>query len=511
MNRQHDAPNEGIDLDMEALLREEERAYAQLRRGEVVEGTVIGVDRDGIVVDVGSKSEGLIPPQEMQSLGAGGASQYKTGDPILVFIMTTETPEGQIHLSVDRARGERGWRLLQQYLDDGESFDAPIVGYNKGGLLASVEGVNAFIPLSQVVGVRAERDGESGQALAGAVGRNMRLKVIELNRRRNRVILSERAALQEWRTQQKDKLLAELKEGDIRPGKITSIRDFGVFIDLGGADGLAHLSELSWDRNKRPEDVYHVGDEVDAYVLKVDPETQKIALSLRRASPEKWEGMVDQYQSGDIVVGRITKLVPFGAFARLDGPVEGLVHISELVDRRITHPREIVHEGDVVPLKVVRIERERHRLALSLKQAVAEGERLGFVFNGDGSVREAPEELRERSGVVVRPGMALAATFDEKSDTASPAAPPAAEGSMAEAFLSAMAAAEGVATAGVAAEGLAEEEGAVATESVAPEHAATTGTEADSEPEADAGALADAAGEPPVGSGGGPDGSIESE
>jgi small subunit ribosomal protein S1 len=314
---------------------------------------------------------------------------------VLVYVLQPESAEGQIILSLDRARGERGWRVLQQRFEDGESFEAEVSGFNKGGLLVNVEGVNAFVPLSQLVGVRPERgEDDTEGSLAQVVGRTLRVKVIEINRRRNRVILSERAALQEWRSQQKDRLLAELKEGEIRRGKITSVRSFGVFIDLGGADGLAHLSELSWERNRSPEEIYHVGDEVDAYVMKVDPETKKIALSLRRAQPERWEGIVDRYQIGEMVTGRVTKLVTFGAFARIDGPVEGLVHVSELVDRRINHPREVVTEGDILPLRIVRIERDRHRLGLSLRAARDEAERVGWEFSDDGAVTYVPDAIR---------------------------------------------------------------------------------------------------------------------
>jgi len=227
------------------------------------------------------------------------------------------------------------------------------------------------------------------------VGRQLRLKVIELNRRRNRVILSERGALQEWRSQQKDRLLAELQESDIRRGRVSSIRSFGVFVDLGGADGLVHLSEISWDRARSPEELFKVGDEVDVFVMKVDAEAKKIALSIRRAQPAQWDGIVDKYQVNDVVPGVVTKLVTFGAFARIEGPVEGLIHVSELVERRISHPREAVNVGDVLPLRIVRIERDRHRLGLSLKQARDRGEMMGFTFGPDGEVLAAPEELRE--------------------------------------------------------------------------------------------------------------------
>ena len=400
--RQASRVNDGSEdqfQDMEALLQEEENSsYRRLHRGDVVEGTVMGTGRDGVLVNIGTKSEGIIPPNEMQSLGPDGISALTEGEIVVAYVLQPETEEGQVLLSLDRARGEQGWRVLQKRFEESESFEALISGYNKGGLLVSVEGVNAFIPLSQLVGIRPPTDGESDAALGENVGRSLRLKVIEINRRRNRVILSERAALQEWRSQQRDLLLSELAEGTIRQGKVTSIRNFGVFIDLGGADGLVHLSELSWDRNSAPEELFQVGQEVDVYVMKVDPETKKIALSIRRAQPQQWDAIVDEYQIGQIVAGQVTKLVTFGAFARLDGPVEGLIHVSELADRRIQHPREVVDEGDVVPLKVVRIERDRHRLGLSLRGARDEAERADWTFDGQGTVIAAPAGVAERFG-----------------------------------------------------------------------------------------------------------------
>jgi small subunit ribosomal protein S1 len=367
-----------------------------LRRGEVVEGVVMGTERDGVLVDlvdIGSKSEGVIPSNEMHSLGADPASKLAVGEKVLVYVVQPETNEGQVLLSVDRARGEQGWRILQQRFEDGDIFEGEVTGYNKGGLLANVEGVNAFIPMSQVVGAKPGSDG--AQSLAEQVGRSLRLKVIEINRRRNRAILSERAALQEWRSEQKDRLLDELKEGEIRTGRITSIRNFGVFVDLGGADGLAHLSELSWDRNANPEERFKVGEEVKVYVMKVDQETKKIALSIRRAAPEQWQDLIAKYAVGDVVPGVVTKLVAFGAFTRLPGPVEGLVHVSELVDRRISHPQEVVDEGDVIPLKIVRIEHDRHRLGLSLRDARQEAEQRGWKFDDQGRVTDVSDEAKD--------------------------------------------------------------------------------------------------------------------
>lgn len=410
--------------DMESLLDEESREFGSLRRGEVREGTVVGISREGVLVDISYKSEGIIPLSEMHSLGADPLSKVKPDDKLFVYVLQPESAEGQVVLSLDRARGEQGWHTLQKRFEEGESFEGEVTGFNKGGLLVNVEGVNAFVPLSQVVGVRPDREeGEGG--LSSIVGRTLRLKVIEINRRRNRVILSERAAMQEWRSQQKDRLLAELREGEIRRGKITSVRPFGVFVDLGGADGLAHLSELTWERGKTPEEVYKVGDEVDVYVMKVDPETKKIALSLRRAQPERWDEIVDQYRPGQIVPGRVTKLVTFGAFARIDGPVEGLIHVSELSDRRIQHPREIVREGDIVPLKVVRIERDKHRIGLSLRQARDEAERQGWEFDSNGSVRTVPEHLRAE--IEAKLGVSPRRSADERSARTDRDAEPAAD------------------------------------------------------------------------------------
>ena len=393
---------------MAALLEAETAAYPELRRGEIIEGVVVGTDRDGILVDIGAKSEGVVPPNEMHCLQPEGSSKLSQGDKVLVFVLQPESPEGQIILSLDRARGERGWRVLQDYMDQNQAFEGYVTGSNKGGLLVNVEGVNAFVPLSQIVSGPDRSSPENTQrALTEWVGRNITLKVIELNRRRNRAILSERAAVQEKRAAEKERLLQELQEGDVKTGRITSIRDFGIFVDIGGADGLVHLSELSWERTpKSPHDLFKVGDEVPVYVLKVDNESKKIALSVRRAQPERWEEIVSNYREGQTVPGQITKLAPFGAFVRLEGPIEGLIHISELVDRRINHPKEVVDEGDVVPVKIVRIEYDRHRLGLSLRQARDSAEEDGWAFSESGRPSSVPQEAMDALGVTELPSRA---------------------------------------------------------------------------------------------------------
>lgn len=391
------------EMDMGALLDLEaaQSGGGQLRRGEIIEGMVMGASPDGLIVDVGTKMEAVIPHNEMLSLGIDGASRLKTGDTVRVMVLQPSTAEGHAIVSLDRARGEEGWETLQKRFESGEIFEAQVTGHNRGGLLVNVDGVNAFVPLSQVESVRRD-DPDAANQLANLVGQVIKLKVVELNRKRNRVILSERAAMAEIRKEQKDRVLEELEEGQIRTGRVSSITDFGVFIDLGGADGLAHMTELTWERGKKAKDLFQVGDEVQAYVLKVDRENKKISLSLKRAQPERWDTTVDRLVIGQILIGRVTKLMPFGAFVRLEGPVEGLIHISELSNRRIQHPKEVVKEGDVVPVKLVRIEKDRHRLGLSLRQARSDAEAMGFVFDANGSVIDYPDDVREQFGLPPR-------------------------------------------------------------------------------------------------------------
>jgi small subunit ribosomal protein S1 len=388
-------------MDMGALLESEAAQPSHLRRGEIVEGMVMGASPDGLIVDVGTKTEAVIPQGEMLSLGVDGATKLKAGDTVKVMVLQPSSSEGHAIVSLDRARGEEGWDTLAARHESGEIFDAQVTGHNRGGILVNVDGVNAFVPLSQVDSVRRD-DPDAANALASLVGKSVRLKVIELNRKRNRVILSERAAMADVRKEQKDRILDDLEEGSIRTGRVSSITDFGVFVDLGGADGLAHMTELTWERGKKAKDLYNVGDEVQAYILKVDRETKKISLSLKRAQPEKWDSTVNRFVIGQILIGRVTKLMAFGAFVRLDGPVEGLIHISELSNRRIQHPKDVVKEGDVVPVKLVRIEKDRHRLGLSLRQARADAEAMGFVFSHDGAVVDYPEDVREQFGLPER-------------------------------------------------------------------------------------------------------------
>jgi small subunit ribosomal protein S1 len=353
-----------------------------LRRGDVVDGQIMRVDADGILVHIGHKAEGIVPPGEMRSLSGERLKALKVGEAIVTLVIRPETAEEPALLSVDKAVAEKGWHVLEKAMQSKESIQGRILGFNRGGAIVEVEGIQGFVPMSQLMSVArepkqtpageqvADGGGKRQPARGGDVGKLVQLKVLEVNRGRNRAIFSERQAMQAWREEQKARLIQELKEGEVRRGKVTGISNFGAFVDLGGADGLIHISELSWSPINSPEEIVKVGDEIDVRVLKVDADNKKISLSLRRMQPEPWETIHQRYQVGDIVNAKVTKLTDFGAFARVEGAIEGLIHISELTSRNIAHPREVVSEGDVVRLKILRIEPERRRLGLSLKQAL---------------------------------------------------------------------------------------------------------------------------------------------
>jgi small subunit ribosomal protein S1 len=381
-----------------------------LVRGDVVEGVVMRADPEGILINVGHKAEGIIPPGEMRSLSRDDANMPNVGDEIVAYVIRGEGAEGAAILSLDKAIGEQGWMTLQKALESGENLKGTIVDFNRGGCIVDVVNIQAFVPMSQLMSVsrndlrriREAREGdqetqataeqavgeqaEETQAAEAQepqdapeppekrhIGKEIEVKVLELNRSRNRAIMSERQAVQGQREARKARLISELNIGERRHGTVSGISSFGAFVDLGGADGLVHISELSWTPVRSPEDVVKVGQEVDVQVLSIDSVNNRIALSIKRLQPEPWETIHERLNVGDIVDATITKLADFGAFARVEGSVEGLIHISELAPRMIQHPREVVREGDEVRLKVLRIEPDRRRLGLSLVQAEQEG------------------------------------------------------------------------------------------------------------------------------------------
>jgi len=353
---------------MESLL-DEFVPIKQLRRGEIIDGKIMDLREDGVLVDIGYKSEGYIPLREMKTIETEDREKLSVGSEIIAYVVNVESMDGVTILSVDRARGEQGWRILEKSMELNENVSGKIIGANRGGAVVEAEGVQGFVPLSQLVGPVRELYVPGGEPpKEGFIGATVEFKIIELNRRRNRAIFSERAALQSWKDSQKKQLISSINEGDTRKGRVSGISSFGAFVDLGGADGLIHISELSWNAVKSAEEIVTVGQELDVYILKIDRESLKIALSLRRLQPEPWEGIGDRFKIGELVTGTITKLANFGAFARIESGIEGLIHISEISPEVINHPKDVVKEGDAVELKIIRVEPERRRLGLSLKQ-----------------------------------------------------------------------------------------------------------------------------------------------
>lgn len=345
-------------------------------RGELRAGTVVHADMGEVRIDVGGKSEGILDSRELERMSRGERSALDVGQQLLVYVVTPEDRDGNLVVSLARAQEEMDWRWAEEMLESQDVCVGDISGYNKGGLLVATRSIRGFLPGSHIDHTGHETgDGETPADRWGhLVGKPIHVKVIEVDRSRNRLIVSERAALQEVREQEKERLLEELREGEIRSGRVSSLVSFGAFVDLGGADGLVHLSEMSWQRVAHPREVVRVGDEVEVYVLSVDQDRRRIALSLKRLESDPWWEIEENLHEGSLVEGVVTKLADFGAFATIgdyDG-FEGLIHISELSHEHVEHPREVVEAGQEVTLRVIRVDGQRRRVGLSLKHVASD-------------------------------------------------------------------------------------------------------------------------------------------
>jgi small subunit ribosomal protein S1 len=369
-------PDRPEPTTMEELLAQQSGDIPSLKHGDVVEGTIVRIDKDEMLVDVGAKSEGVVSNRELYGRNAETQPELSVGDTVLVYVLQPESTDGHAVLSLRRAGLERKWRAMQEQFDAGDIIEAPVIDHNKGGLIVDC-GIRGFVPISQIVDFprRPQNDQprdaaqEIAEKLQPYVGRRLRLKILEVNRKANRLILSEKVALYEERREKRDELFSSLQVGQQVKGTVRSIAPFGVFIDLGGIDGLVHKSELSWNKVNSPEGAYEVGDEVEAEVIDINHERGRISLSIRRMQPDPWQSTVGDLKVGDLVDGTVTKIVNFGAFVRVKDGLEGLIHISELSHQRVAHPGDVVHEGQTLKLKVISLDSERHRLGLSLKQA----------------------------------------------------------------------------------------------------------------------------------------------
>jgi small subunit ribosomal protein S1 len=389
---------------MEALLAEEGLTIDFPKRGEIRKGTIASISDGQILVSVGAKSEGILAGKELDSIDDETVESWEVGDEIKVYVVTPEDSNGNLILSFNRALEEENWQTAEELLESEDSYTSKIEGYNKGGLLVPLGTIRGFVPASQIgLGRRLTITGNSPEErYSEMVGEEIEVCVIEVDRDRRRLILSERAASSETRDSIKERVIDELKEGEVRTGRVTSLADFGAFVNINGADGLVHLSELSWEHINHPSEVLEVGQEIKVKVISIDEDRKRIGLSIRRLKDDPWEDQIEELTEGQLVEGKITRLTNFGAFARLllddiEGDLEGLIHISEISERRIEHPKEILHEGDVVTLRIIKIEEDTHRIGLSMRRvdSPAYTDLDWKTLTDEFDVEELSEELSE--------------------------------------------------------------------------------------------------------------------
>jgi small subunit ribosomal protein S1 len=353
--------------------------------GDVVSGKVVRIDKDEVLVDIGYKSEGVIPSNELSiRKSVDPADEVDLGEEVDALVLTKEDQEGRLILSKKRARFEKAWRRIEAAAESGEPVEGTVIEVVKGGLILDL-GVRGFLPAS-LVDIRRVHN------LDEFMGQTLECKVIELNRNRNNVVLSRRAVLEEERKEVREQILGRLQPGQVVEGKISNIVDFGAFVDLDGIDGLIHISELSWSHVNHPSEVVSIGDDVRIKVLDIDRDRQRISLGLKQTQEDPWQRVVSTHRQGDVLDGKVTKVVTFGAFVEILPGVEGLVHISELADHHVENPSEVVEPGASLNVKILEIDEERRRLSLSIKRV--EGQNMPLRDLG-AQVQEAQQAALE--------------------------------------------------------------------------------------------------------------------
>ncbi len=355
---------------MAELLDAEEYKVDLPQRGEIRTGTIASIGPSQILVSIGAKSEGVIAGHALDEMSPEVIKSLEVGQEIDAYVLNPEDKHGNVILSYTRAIEMRAWKIVAEMLESEDSYEGKVAGFNKGGLLVDVEGLRGFVPASQVSAVRRSKavGATPEQRWAKMQGEPIVIRVIEVDKERRRLILSERAASNESRQAVKERVISELEVGGTYTGRVTSLANFGAFVNINGADGLVHLSEISWERVKHPSEVLKVGQAAEVRVISIDEEKNRIGLSLRQLQEDPWKQRISKFSVGQLIEGKITRLTKFGAFARIDDDVEGLIHVSEISDQRVEHPKEELNEGDVVSLRIIRIEAERRRIGLSIRK-----------------------------------------------------------------------------------------------------------------------------------------------
>ncbi|HWA53505.1 MAG TPA: 30S ribosomal protein S1 [Solirubrobacterales bacterium] len=382
--------------------------------GDVVKGKVVRIDKDEVLVDIGYKSEGVIPSHELSiRKSVNPADEVEQGEEVDALVLTKEDSDGRLILSKKRARFEKAWRRIEAAAESGEPVEGNVIEVVKGGLILDL-GVRGFLPAS-LVDIRRVHN------LDEFMGQTLECKVIELNRSRNNVVLSRRAVLEEERKEVREQILGRLEPGQVVEGKISNIVDFGAFVDLDGIDGLIHISELSWSHVNHPSEVVAIGDDVRIKVLDIDRDRQRISLGLKQTQEDPWQRVISQHRPGDVLGGTVTKVVAFGAFVEILPGVEGLVHISELADHHVESPSEVVEPGATLDVKILEIDEERRRLSLSIKQVEEQRMPMGDLGEqiqaASGTPTEADESATSAGPVAAEDSSSSQAAGEEPTAT----------------------------------------------------------------------------------------------
>lgn len=383
------AQSESTLSDMELFTQylEQDTDFGQPERGDLREGTIVEIRSHELLINVGLKRDGIIPQSDLQKLEDGVVESFEVGQTITV--MVTQSDDKAFIFSISEALQQQDWIDAQELLDNGGVTTQKVIGHNKGGLTVEFRNLRGFVPASHLMDMpRNLSEDARRNELESRVDTELRLKVIEVERRRRRLVMSQMLAEREHRQARKDELFSTLKIGDVVEGVVRGLRPFGAFVDIGGADGLLHVSELAWSPVTHPQNVLKRGDKVEVQVIRMDSEKQQIALSRKRLLPNPWDGVEERFALNSIVPAKITRVVDFGAFAELEPGVEGLVHISEIADISVADPLKAVNSGDEVDVKILRVDPKRQRVGLSIRQA------LGVLVPEDGSA-EVAEEVTE--------------------------------------------------------------------------------------------------------------------
>jgi small subunit ribosomal protein S1 len=362
-----------------------------VERGDILSGTVLAIDNLGLIVDVHQARDGLVPRYDLERMNANTAD-YEIGQAVDVTVVRLEDDEGNMVLSLSQAAQSEDWKHAEQLMNDEVIWEAHIAEANRGGLIVPFGSLRGFIPASHVADLpRGLGEDERKQYLYGMVGQTLNTKVLEVNQKRRRLVFSQREAVRERREARKEVLLDKLEEGQVVQGKVSGLRDFGAFVDLGGADGLIHISELAWHRVKHPKEILDVGHEVEVYVLRLDEDGKRIGLSLKRLQPNPWTLVDEMYHVGQLAEGVVSRITPFGAFVSMKPGVEALLHISQLANHEVSDPALIVREGETYTMRIISIESDRQRLGLSLKDVPAEEQ---VTEGADGGSQPEPEAVQ---------------------------------------------------------------------------------------------------------------------